>query len=370
MKKQFKHFTGMANRKKRVAIVGIQGVPAHYGGFETFVDNLIGQESADGIEYTVFCSKVDLPTRMKEYKGAQLKYLPLHSNGIESVLYDCLSMLCAIRRNDTILILGISGCVFVPIVKMFSHAKILINIDGLEHRRKKWNHFARRYLRFSEKAAVRFADSVIVDNKGIQDYVTQTYHKSSELIAYGGDQVLLNVSEDRQREVLDKFKLCKGEYAVTVCRIEPENNVDMILDAFVETCGRIVVVGNFQGHIYSQRLLNQYEKFSNILMLDAVYDKELLYILRHNAAYYVHGHSAGGTNPALVEAMFFGRPILAYDVVYNRETTQNKANYFSDKEELIALMERAAHLDGAPLKDVAYERYQWKNIAEQYEELY
>lgn len=360
----------MTNRKKRVAIVGIQGVPAHYGGFETFVDNLIGQESADAIDYTVFCSKVDLPTRLEKYKGARLKYLPLHSNGMESVLYDFLSMLQAIRGNDTILILGISGCVFVPVVKIFSHAKILINIDGLEHRRKKWNRFARRYLRFSERVAVHFADTVITDNKGIQDYVTETYHKSSELIAYGGDQVLMDVSENRQRELLSKLCLNSDEYAVTVCRIEPENNVDMILDAFVETGVKIVAVGNFEGHSYSHDLLRRYKCYPNIIMLDAVYDKELLYVLRHNAAYYVHGHSAGGTNPALVEAMFFGCPILAYDVVYNRETTQNKADYFSTKEELIALMEHADFSDGVSLKELAYERYRWKSIAEQYEKLY
>ena len=360
----------MTNRKKRVAIVGIQGVPAHYGGFETFVDNLIGQESANAIDYTVFCSKVDLPTRLERYKAARLKYLPLHSNGIESVLYDFLSMLQAIHGNDTILVLGISGCVFVPIIKVFSHAKILINIDGLEHRRKKWNRFARRYLRFSEKVAVHFADTIIVDNKGIQDYVTETYHKASELIAYGGDQVLMDVPEDRQCEVLGRLELHKGKYAVSVCRIEPENNVDMILDAYIETGSKIVVIGNFQGHAYSQKLLEQYGSYSNILMLDTVYDKELLYILRHNAAYYVHGHSAGGTNPALVEVMFFGCPILAYDVVYNRETTQNKADYFSNKEELIALITNADFSDGASLKKLALERYRWKNIAEQYEKLY
>lgn len=360
----------MTNRKKRVAIVGIQGVPAHYGGFETFVDNLIGQKSADTIDYTVYCSKADLSTRLEKYKGARLKYLPLHSNGMESVLYDFLSMLKAIRGNDTILILGISGCVFVPVVKMISHAKILINIDGLEHRRKKWNRFARSFLRFSERVAVHFADTVIVDNKGIQDYVTETYHKPSELIAYGGDQVLMDVPESRQRELLNRFELDKGEYAVTVCRIEPENNVDMILDAFVETGMKIVVVGNFQGHSYSQELWSHYKNHRSIIMLNSIYNEELLYILRHNAAFYVHGHSAGGTNPALVEAMFFGHPILAYDVVYNRETTQNKADYFSTKEELMALMEHADFSDGTSLKELAYERYQWKNIAEHYEKLY
>ena len=163
---------------KQVAIVGIQGVPAKYGGFETLVENIIGDNCCSEVRYTVFCSGKDYATRMKTYKGAQLKYIPLfHANGIQSTPYDILSMLKCLRGYDAVVILGVSGCIFLPIFRLLYRKQLIVNIDGLEHRRAKWSKFARWFLRTSEAMAVRYADVVITDNKGIQDYVTDTYHK-------------------------------------------------------------------------------------------------------------------------------------------------------------------------------------------------
>lgn len=170
---------------KHVAIVGIQGVPAQYGGFETLVENIIGRNCADTVKYTIFCSGKDYATRMKTYKGAQLKYIPLfHANGMQSTPYDILSMLRCLRGYDTVIILGVSGCVFLPVFRLLYRKQLIVNIDGLEHRRAKWGKFARWFLRTSEAMAVRYADVIIADNKGIQDYVWNTYHKKAELVAY------------------------------------------------------------------------------------------------------------------------------------------------------------------------------------------
>lgn len=190
-----------------IAIVGIQGVPANYGGFESLVENIIGENSSPSIHYTIFCSSADMPDRRKEYKGCDLKYIGLHANGISSIPYDILSMMRAVRGFDTILVLGTSGCIFLPILKLLSKSKIVVNIDGLEHRREKWGKWARRFLRLSEACAVRNADVVIADNKGIQDYVTETYHQPSELIAYGGDHVMRNVTKEKQQAVLEQYGL-------------------------------------------------------------------------------------------------------------------------------------------------------------------
>ena len=196
---------------KQVAIVGTQGVPANYGGFETLVENIIGENCPKDVSYTVFCSSKDMKPDKKTYKGAQLKYIGLHANGIQSIPYDILSMIKAIRGYDVILVLGVSGCMFLPIVKLLSKAKIVVNIDGLEHRRAKWGKTARWVLRQSEAMAVKWADCIVADNKGIQDYVTETYRKNSELIAYGGDHVLRNVTEKKQQEILNRYGLKKGE---------------------------------------------------------------------------------------------------------------------------------------------------------------
>ncbi len=356
-------------KKTKVAVIGTQGVPANYGGFESLVENLLGDNCPQNIEYTVFCSSKDIKDRLKEYKGAKLKYIPLSANGMQSIPYDIISLCKAIKGYDSILLLGVSGCMFLPIFRLFNHKNLIINIDGLEHKRDKWGKLARTVLLTSEKFAVKYADYIISDNKGIQDYVLNTYNKPSELIAYGGDHACRSLNTELIDETLKKYNLESGKYAITVCRIEPENNSGLILEAFASTDYPLVYIGNWNHSEYSRGLKEKYSKFTNITILDAIYDIDVLYALRSNAGIYMHGHSAGGTNPSLVEAMFFGIPILAYDVVYNRETTENKAYYFKDAPELINLLNQD-NLTGEQMKEIADRRYRWKHIAEQYCELY
>lgn len=355
---------------KQVAIVGTQGVPAKYGGFETLVENIIGENASSEIHYTIFCSSRDYAIHRIEYKRAELKYIPLfHANGIQSTPYDILSMLKALHGYDTVIILGTSGCIFLPVFRLLYRKRLLVNIDGLEHRRAKWGKFAKWFLRTSEAMAVRYADIIIADNKGIQDYVTEIYHKSSALIAYGGDHSQRTVSPEQQEKILNQYGVSAGEYGISVCRIEPENNSHLILEAFAQTGKPLVFIGNWERSAYSRRLKEQYQSFGNIKMVTSLYDLDTLYTLRSRCNCYIHGHSAGGTNPSLVEAMFFGKPILAYDVVYNRETTENKAAYFKTTEDLTKLLYDTPK-EGSIMKEIAQRRYTWKHIADQYENLY
>lgn len=354
---------------KNIAIIGIQGVPANYGGFESLVENIIGEDKSEDICYTVFCSSKDMGERMPSYKGARLKYVPFHANGLQSVPYDIVSMMRVIRGYDTVLVLGVSGCIFLPVLRLFSRSKLVVNIDGLEHRRDKWGKTARAFLKYSEKIAVKYADVIIADNKGIQDYVKEEYGKDSELIAYGGDHVIRELSPGFEQEVLDKYSLQSGDYAITVCRIEPENNCHKTLEAFSRTNKTLMFIGNWNRSEYGQNLKEKYSKFPNIIIQDPIYDIDILYALRKNAGLYIHGHSAGGTNPSLVEAMFFGCPILCYDVVYNRASTQEKAYYWADVEDLVGLLQRK-DLCGEIMRTIAQKEYTWKAITSQYEALY
>ena len=354
---------------KRVAIIGTQGVPAQYGGFESMVENIIGKNCSSDIAYTVFCSGLDKDSRLKTYKGCRLKYVPLHANGMQSVPYDMLSMLCALKGYDTLLILGTSGCLLLPLLKALTKAKIIVNIDGLEHRREKWGKFARWILRHSEQAAVKNADVVVADNKGISDYVSETYGKPSVVIAYGGDNAVREVEQERQEEILRHFGVEHDNYAVTVCRIEPENNTHIVLEAFRHTGRPLVYIGNWDHSAYGRALKKEYIHAANIRLVDSIYDLDVLYALRRNAHCYIHGHSAGGTNPSLVEAMSIGCRVLAYDVVYNRETTYGKALYFTDAESLIALLDTDWG-DYSELREIACKHYTWATIAKQYEQLY
>lgn len=356
---------------KHIAIIGTQGIPAQYGGFESLVENLVKYRSTSTITYTVFCSSKDLQTKIKTYNGITLRYIPLHANGTQSILYDIYSLILARKNYDTILVLGVSGCIFLPIFCLFNHKKLLINIDGLEHKREKWNKAIKLFLRISEKFAIKYGSIIIADNKGIQDYVTKHYRRPSQLIAYGGDHALVKAQGINEDKILNTYKLASNNYAITICRIEPENNCHIILEAFKTNHKKLIFIGNWDRSDYGKNLRQKYSKYANIIMHPPIYDLNTLYVLRKNASIYVHGHSAGGTNPSLVEAMFFGRPIIAYDVIYNRETTENKAIYFKDSISLNDII--TATIDpqiGDLLHQIALKRYTWEHIVKQYEELY
>lgn len=357
----------------KVAVIGTVGLPANYGGFETLVENLVCGQIDQQISYTVFCSSKRHSNKAKSYGGADLRYLPLDANGAQSIAYDMLSIFKSLRQYDVLLVLGTSGCLLLPLVKWLCKGKIIVNIDGLEHRRAKWGKWTKRFLKQSERIAVRFADIVVADNKAIADYVRQEYGASSQVIAYGGDHAVRSVVSDDMVSILSSWGLKARNYGFSVCRIEPENNVEMTLEAFSQMPSKtVVVVGNWNKSDYGQRLRQKSAKCSNIKLIDPIYDLQILNVLRSNAAYYIHGHSAGGTNPSLVEAMFFDVPILCFDVVYNRETTESKAAYYANSDSLISLLTNSDRLLElvAPTMEVALRRYKWSIVVKQYEQLY
>ncbi len=358
---------------KRVAIIGTVGVPAGYGGFETLVENIIGENASAGIEYTIFCSTIDCTDHPTTYKGARLRYINLHANGIHSILYDGWSLMKCIRGYDVVVALGVSGGLLFPVFKLLSRSRFIVNIDGLEWKRKKWGTLAKVILHLSEYLAVLFADEIIADNQGIVDHVTRSYRKKSHLIAYGSDHVQRTVTEQQSAAILISYGLVANEYAITVCRIEPENNCHDILEAFAR-CGKpLIFIGNWEKCNYGRRLRDHYSRYENIHIVGAVYNLDTLHILRTNSKYYIHGHSAGGTNPSLVEAMYCRCNIIAFDVVYNRATTEERAHYFKSCDDLVESLnggEVVTINNSAAMFEIAQRRYTWSVIARQYEELY
>ena len=356
---------------KKLAIIGSVGIPAKYGGFETLAE-FLSLHLGDKYRTTVYCSSPQYKNnKLKSYNNCKLVYIPLQANGIQSIPYDILSIIHAFFNSNILLILGVAGSFTFPFIRILFKKKIVVNIDGLEHRRDKWNKIARWYLKFAESIAVKFAHVVIADNKGIKEYVKETYNKTAVVIPYGGDHI---TARKLQLKTKQKYNL-PSEYAFKVCRIEPENNIHIILKAFKQSNKNLVIVGNWDNSPYGRELHKTYSTLPNILLLKPIYNQEILNEIRTNCAFYIHGHSAGGTNPSLVEAMFMKKPIIAFNINYNRYTTNEHALFFNNAEELEALINKNSLIEEAQentinAKKYAQQNYVWELIAKSYMDIF
>ena len=354
----------------RIAIIGIVGVPPRYGGFETLADQLIDSLSFQ-FEFTVYCSGSGMKTKNSLYKGARLRYVPIRANGLASVLYDGISILDAVKRSlPTLLVLGVSGAITFPLVRFLApKTRIVVNVDGIEWKREKWGVLARVFLRFCERIAVKYSTMVIADNQGIVDHVRKQYGKRAELISYGGDHV-----KPRSKPLHTRLGLPATDYLCAVCRIEPENNVEMILQAYkqTKTDRPLVFVGNWNNSVFGKRLRSEYAS-SRCLLIDPIYDGPMIDSIRTFAALYIHGHSAGGTNPSLVEAMYFNKPIVAFDVCYNRHTLGLSGTFFESATELARIIDnfgKSTWIENVGVLKTKAERcYSWEHISAQYAKL-
>ncbi len=358
-----------SGKLETLGVIGSVGAPAKYGGFETLVHYLVLNLNKQ-FNMTVYCSKTAYKEeeRVPNWEGANMKYIPLNANGYQSVFYDLWSMIHAIRYCNYLLILGVSAGIFIPIFKLFTKKKFIVNIDGLEWRRPKWNWFTRKFLLLSEIMACKFADEIVTDNRILQEYVKIRYRRESRLIEYGADHTS---KRSVNKEMSSQYPFLNNDYAFKVARIEPENHIHTILEAFVKkTDLDFVLVGNWASSNYGSKLKDYYNQFEHLHLLDPIYETEKLDVLRSNAYIYLHGHSAGGTNPSLVEAMYLRLPIISFDAIFNRVTTNNQAIFFTDSNELLDILE---NIESYPLysvaenlKDIADKKYTWKYISKMY----
>lgn len=353
--------------KNNLAIIGTVGIPANYGGFETLAEQL-ALRLQHQISITVYCSARSYPSRSDQLEQIKLKYMPFKANGVQSIIYDICALFAAARQHQLILILGVSGCIVLPLFRIFYPSRrLIINIDGLEHRRAKWHPLIRRFLRLSEKMAIRYGDEIVADNPAIRSYISDTYGKKSAYIPYGSDHVV-----KADKSLIIPYIL-PSKYALKVCRIEPENNIEMVLEAFEKMQFPLVLIGNWNNSNYGKKLRSTFSKYPHIQLLDPIYDQQILDQIRSKCYVYIHGHSAGGTNPSLVEAMSLRLPIFAFDCAYNRETTHGNAKYFDSADQLCTLLYNVSEkelLDTAnKMYDIASMHYTWAEVTAAYASL-
>lgn len=356
--------------KKHIFIVGVVGIPNTYGGFEALAENLAKDFSSSGIPTTVFCER-GFQVSPHSLPNITVERIGLNANGAQSILYDLVGLLKGAYRGGDVLLLGTAGTVFMPFIRLFWPAcRVTVNIAGLEWKREKWGRLAKAFLRFSEWTAVRYSHRLVADNQGLCDYLQKTYSVSSELIPYGGDQY--NTLAD-EPDVFAEVGVAAGAYDFALARAQPDNNLELVLEAFLKSGRTLVFVSNWASSSFGREMLARYSSAPNLHLVGPIYEPERIQTLRRNARFYVHGHSAGGTNPTLVESMHSGLPILAYDVVFNRYTTSGCARYFATAEDLNRQICELEGEDfgriGRRLKEIAEEKYTWSVVCEHYRRL-
>ncbi|WDV25779.1 DUF1972 domain-containing protein [Pediococcus acidilactici] len=380
--------------KKNVFIIGSKGIPANYGGFETFVDKLVSNQENNDIQYFISCLSTE--ESAFEYKGAICKNIAVPKIGsARAVLYDILSLkwiINYIERNklkDGVVC--ILACRIGPFVNHYKKRlkqkgfKVVLNPDGHEWKRSKWPYLVKKYWKFSEKLMVKYADYVVCDSKGIKSYIDNTYKKynpKSTYIAYGADVPEKVVEDSRKYREWKINKNINNPYFLVVGRFVPENNIELIIKEFMMTNipYDLVFVTNVEKNKFYSKLESKthFNVDERIKFVGTVYDQELLTEIRQNAVAYIHGHSVGGTNPSLLEALGTTNVNLLFNVNFNKEVAEESALYFSsDKGSLSSLLVKVTQFNnekinelGNNAKKVIKDRYAWKQIVEGYEKVF
>lgn len=366
----------------RVAIVGARGVPASYGGFETFAEEIsVHLVRNYGFSVTVVCDADQrvLNNGLVEYNGVRLRYSRF-SKGKNAIRFYHDSIALVAEDHDIVYSCGPAGGLFGWLVHR--HGKIMMtNPDGLNSQRSKWSYPVKAGFRLFERAASYFSDRVICDSAAIERYIREQYGCLHTDVAEYGAYInpYVRASELEQifaEKTLAEMGLTSGQYHLVVSRLEPENNVEPIIQGYQasEREWPLVVVGNLKPTGFVQKL--QEIAGEHVRFVGGIYDKDKLAVVRAHAASYFHGHSVGGTNPSLLEAMGSRNLCVCHDNPFNREVVQGHGLFFVDAEQIDAHLVKIEG-DKAQfelLRDGALHRvrdyYNWDNMAEKYHRIF
>ncbi len=356
----------------RLAILGTRGIPARYGGFETLAEELSARLAARGHDVTVYTRTRYAQERFRQWRGAKIRVLPtIPTKYLDTVVHGILSGLDAsFERYDAVLVCNAINATFSFLPRLFGKTRVVLNVNGLERNRRKWSLLGRLAYRVSEKLSTIVPDAVVSDALVIRDYYRERYGFPSVFIPYGGD-----LPEPAGTEVLQRLGLLPGRYVLYVSRLEPENNADAVVRAYRGVPGRtpLVIVGDAP---YARQYIERVkcEADERVLFPGAVYGEGYRQLLAHSAVY-VQATEVGGTHPALVEALGYGRVVCYHRSPENEEVSGGAALPFDVHcpETLTRLL--TALLDDPAACSVwkerarsrAQERYRWDDVADRYE---
>jgi glycosyltransferase involved in cell wall biosynthesis len=365
----------------KIALMGTRGIPANYGGFETCVEEVGARLAARGHEVTVYSKHPTGSTRVFEYRGMRNIYLPRPQlSGVETVVGTALSIADSLFRGyDIHMLFNGANSPLVPCLRIFGK-HVVLNTDGLEWQRDKWGSVAKKYYKLSEKVSARVCKHLVSDSDAIHDYYARTHGVDSTIIAYGANLPAAYSSEEVER-ILSSYGLVAGKYFIQVTRFEPENQPLFCMNEFVSLKMKdikyVLVGGSRSGTKYMDSISSYGDSHSNLCLPGFIYDKRVLEILMTNSFAYVHGNRVGGTNPALLQAMAAGRPVIAADCVFNREVLGELGIYFESERNSLAKGMMSLFDDSDFARPQVYSnivrimaKYNWDLIADKYEALF
>ncbi len=357
----------------KIGILGTRGIPNYHGGFEQFAQFLSVELVKRGHEVLVYNSSLH-PYQESTFEGVQLVHCKDAEDRIGTAgqfFYDLNCIQDSKKRNfDLILQLGYTSssiwCKLLP-----KEPIIVTNMDGLEWKRSKYNSWTKKFLKFAENWAVKSSDHLVADSKGIQEHLHKSYGRESTFIAYGSDAF-----EGKDESALEKYNLTADGYFMLIARMEPENNIEMILEGYAQSglSTPFLVVGKTENS-FGKKLVQQYSQRNTIRFLGGIYDFDVLNNLRYFSKLYFHGHSVGGTNPSLLEAMASSAQIAAHNNIFNGSILGPDALYFSSASEITTLLKEEAYLEQRKamvdnnLNKIKTD-YSWKKIISEYEDLF
>ncbi len=358
----------------RIAILGTRGIPASYGGFETFAEHLSTRLAARGHEVTVYCRAHYVSPRQLEYQGVRLTVLPtIRHKYFDTVVHALISALHAVpKRYDAALVCNAANAPFTPLLR-WTGTPVAINVDGLEHKRKKWNWLGRNYYMLAERLATILPNVTVTDAHVIHDYYLSKYGAPSTMIAYGAE-----VERRPDRETVRRWRVEPNRYVLYVSRLEPENNAHLVIEAFkkVRTAYRLLVVGDAPyARDYISDLKARARGDKRIVFTGFVFGQDYR-ALQQNAYCYVHATEVGGTHPALLEAMGYGNCVLTLATPENIEAVGEAGIPYADEPDLVNKLQRVLR-DGSLVQSYRHraqlrvrEHYDWDHVVDKYEKLF
>lgn len=384
--------------KKNIIIIGSRGYQYPYGGWETFVTNLVKNTKDNDIQYYIPNITHDVANDKKIEVIDEVIIPNIYVKGTgfttmftftkKAVEY-FISYIKEYHLHNTIIIL--LGCKIGPLLRFYIpklhrlHVKVIINPDGLEWKRDKWAWWIKQCFKISERDSIKYCDYVVCDSMAIEQYMVDKYHKyqtPTTFIAYGAYLDQKAYANKIVDALWKRYQIKDNKYYLIVGRFIPENNYETIIKEFMksDTKKDLVIICNLEKNEFYEHLkeVTHFENDKRIKFIGSVYDKEALMYFRYHAYAYIHGHSAGGTNPSLLEALSMTNVNILFDVAYNKEVGKNCCFYFTKKgNQLKKIIDKVEHLSKKEIEDYGNkcknrikEAYTWDIVVNKYDDLY